>query len=222
MKRRTDPSGETQRMWGTPADGALVGCLTVTNVLILRHGQSEWNAAGRWQGQADPDLTQLGREQAQLASRAIGAVDAVFASPLARAAVTAAIISEEIGVGPVVLTEGLKERHAGEWQGLTRAEIEQAWPGYLTERRRPPSWEDDGLVRDRAFAALEEMSTATAGGDVLAVAHAGLIYSIEEDLGAGWERLANLAGRWLRHDGSTWQLGERVHLLAEETIPDQI
>lgn len=194
----------------------------MTNVLVVRHGQSEWNAQGRWQGQADPELTSLGHEQARQASRAVGAVDAVFASPLLRAAATATIISGEIGVGPVVVSEGLKERHAGEWQGFKRSEIERDWPGYLDAGRRPPGWEDDELVRDRAFTALDEIAAVTGDGHVLAVAHAGIIYSIEQCLGADWERLANLAGRWLRHDGRSWELGDRVHLLVEETIPDQI
>ena len=200
----------------------LVTWPTVTNVLLVRHGQSEWNAAGRWQGQADPELTDLGREQAHTAARAVGAVDAIVASPLLRAATTASIISEEIGIGPVIVMDGLMERHAGEWQGLTRAEIERDWPGYLAEERRPPGWEDDTLVRQRALAALDAIAATVTDGHVLAVAHAGIIYSIEQTLGAEWERLANLGGRWLRHDGSEWHMGERVHLLIDETIPDQI
>jgi broad specificity phosphatase PhoE len=205
-----------------PAPAATVP--EVTRLLIVRHGQSEWNAAGRWQGQADPELTDLGREQAWRASRAVGAVDAIFASPLRRAAATADIISGEIGVGPVVTVDGLMERHAGEWQGLTRPEIEQAYPGYLAEHRRPPGWEDDRAVAGRVMGALDAIAVATRGTDahVLAVAHAGVIFAVEAELGAPWERLANLGGRWLEHDGRSWHLGERVHLLVEETIPDQI
>ena len=104
----------------------------------MRHGQSEWNAIGRWQGQADPPLSDLGRRQAREAARAIGAVDAVWASDLRRAAETAAIISADIGVGPVVLDPDLRERDAGEFSGLTRAEIEERFPGYLEDDRRPP------------------------------------------------------------------------------------
>src|SRR3546814_3323938 len=103
----------------------------MTRVLLVRHGQSEWNATGRWQGQADPPLTDLGRAQAHHAARSLGVVDAIVASDLQRAADTALIISGELGVGPVVLDEGLRERDAGEWSGLTRAEIERDWPGYL-------------------------------------------------------------------------------------------
>src|SRR5262245_20577361 len=56
-----------------------------TRILLVRHGQSEWNAAGRWQGQQDPPLTELGRRQARAAAETIGAIEAVFASDLQRA-----------------------------------------------------------------------------------------------------------------------------------------
>lgn len=189
---------------------------------MVRHGQSEWNAQGRWQGQENPPLTELGHRQARAASHGVGAVDAVVASPLDRAATTAHLIAGEIGVGPVIVSPGLMERHAGEFQGLTRDEIEVAFPGYLESGRRPPAWEDDGEVEARVFAALGDVATAHPGGLVLVVAHAGVIYAIERAFDAPWERLANLAGRWLERDRDRWSLGERVHLLVEETIPDQL
>src|SRR4029450_3937582 len=117
-------------------------------VLWPRHGQSEWNATGRWQGQADPPLSDLGRRQAREAARAIGAVEAGWSAALERGAGTAAIISADIGVGPVVLDPDLRERDAGEYSGLTRAEIEERFPGYLDAGTRPPGWEpDDHLLR---------------------------------------------------------------------------
>jgi len=103
----------------------------MTRVLLIRHGQSEWNADGRWQGQADPPLTDLGRHQALHAARNLGTVDAIVASDLQRASETALIIAEALGIGPVVVEASLRERDAGEWSGLTRAEIERDWPGYL-------------------------------------------------------------------------------------------
>lgn len=191
-------------------------------ILVVRHGQSEWNADGRWQGQENPPLTALGRRQAHHAASAVGAVDAIYSSPLDRAATTAMLISEAIGVGPVILSPGLMERHAGEWQGLTRPQIEEAFPGYLDAGRRPPSWEDDQHVEDRVMAALGEIADAHPEGHALVVAHAGVIFAIERALGAPWERLANLGGRWLVRNEGAWSVGERVHLLIEETIPDQI
>jgi probable phosphoglycerate mutase len=194
----------------------------VTRLLLTRHGQSEWNAEGRWQGQADPPLTELGRRQALHAAKAIGAIDAVHCSPLQRAADTAHLVAEELGVGPVMEEGGLAERCAGEWEGLTRAEIEDLYPGFLDDGRRPPGWEDDTLVDQRVFGALDRIARLHPRSDVLAVAHAGVIFAVERVLGASWERLANLGGRWLEHRDGSWVLGPRVHLLVEETIPDQL
>jgi broad specificity phosphatase PhoE len=199
----------------------------VTRILIVRHGQSEWNAQGRWQGQENPPLTDLGRRQARDAARAVGAVDAVYASPLDRASTTAELIAEENGIGPVTLLPGLMERHAGSWQGLTRDEIDQDYPGYLASGRRPPGWEDDREVECRVIGALASIADAHPGGHVLAVAHAGVIFAIENLLGASWERLANLGGRWVERSGdgsvpADWTIGDRVHLLVSETIPDQL
>lgn len=194
----------------------------MTQLLVIRHGQSEWNSDGRWQGQENPPLTDLGLQQARDAARAIGAIDALFASPLDRAATTAAVLSEELGVGPVITLDGLMERNAGEWQGLTRDEIEDAYPGYLDSGRRPPGWEPDDEVQARVLGAFDAIATQHPYGTVVAVAHAGVIFAAEAAFGAEWERLANLGGRWLVHSDGEWQLGERVHLLISETIPDQI
>ena len=217
----------------------------MTRVLLIRHGQSEWNADGRWQGQADPPLTDLGRQQAWHAARSLGVVDAIVASDLQRAADTALILSGELGVGPVVLEPGLRERDAGEWSGLTRAEIERDWPGYLdplptpgeaagrdpteqprAERRRPPSWEPDEALLERVVLAFGRIHDLAPTGEVIAVTHGGVVYAIERQLGAPFDRLANLGGRWveLGPGGQPRRLGERVVLVDpdELTVPNQI
>lgn len=195
---------------------------STTRILVVRHGQSEWNALGLWQGQEDPPLSDLGRSQASEAAASVGAVDAVFSSPLLRASETAAIVADQLGVGPVVTLPGLMERHAGEWQGCTRSEIERDWPGYLAAGRRPPGWEDDSLVEQRAMESLGTIAAHAPGGSVLAVAHAGIIYAIERALGVDFEKIANLAGRQLIHRGEGVSVGERIHLVIHETVPDQI
>lgn len=196
-----------------------------TRILLVRHGQSEWNAAGRWQGQADPPLTELGRRQAFEAARAIGAVDAVWASDLTRAVETATIVADSVGVGPVVVDPDLRERDAGEFSGLTRDEIEQRFPGYLADHRRPPGWEPDDLLLARAVAAVRRIAEAIPGGDVVVITHGGLVYTVEQHLGQEFQRLANTEGRWLEvgRDGRL-SLGERVALAAPEdtTVPEQI
>jgi probable phosphoglycerate mutase len=194
-------------------------------VLLVRHGQSEWNAEGRWQGQADPPLTDLGRLQAREAARALGTVDAVWASDLQRAVETATIIADQLGVGPVVVDPDLRERDAGEFSGLTRPEIAARFPGYLDDGRRPPGWEPDEALVARALRALHAIAAEVPGGDVLVITHGGLVYALEQHLGEEFVRLANAEGRWLEvGPGAGLRLGERVLLSAPEdtTVPNQI
>jgi broad specificity phosphatase PhoE len=195
-----------------------------TRVLLVRHGQSEWNAIGRWQGQADPTLSDQGRVQAREAARAVGAVDAVWASDLQRAVQTAAIIAEHIGVGPVVLDPDLRERDAGGFSGLTRPEIEERFPGYLAARRRPPGWEPDDRLLARGLRALGRIAAEVPGGDVVAVTHGGIVHGIERHLGADRARLANAEGRWVEVGAGNVLLGDRVLLSApgHTTVPGQI
>lgn len=194
--------------------------MPATRILLLRHGQSEWNALGRWQGQADPPLSAVGRVQALAAARSVGVVDAVVASDLARACDTALVIAEAIGVGPVVLDAALRERDAGEWSGSTRREICRAWPGYLEDGRRPPGWEPDDALLARVLPALRRIAALAPGGAVLAVTHGGVVYALEAHLGlpeAG--RLANVAGRTVHVDGERITAGERVLLVDGDDAP---
>lgn len=195
-----------------------------TRILLVRHGQSEWNASGRWQGQADPPLTALGRAQAFEASRALGALDAVWASDLDRATETAVIVSEALGVGPVVVDSDLRERDAGEWSGLTRDEIDERYPGYLKNGDRPPGWEPDPALLQRALRVVRRIGREIPGGDVVAITHGGLIYVLEQHLGAPFTRIANVEGRWVVADGDSLRLGDRLLLAAPEdvTVPGQI
>jgi probable phosphoglycerate mutase len=189
-------------------------------MLLARHGQSEWNALGRWQGQADPPLSALGRRQALAAADRLGTVDAIVSSDLDRAVTTAAIIAEALGVGPVLVEPRLRERSAGEWSGLTRDEIEAEWPGYLAEHRRPPGFESDGSLLARTTAALAELAAAQPDAELLVVTHGGVVYVLESDAGLPFARLPNLSGRWLAHEGGRIALGDRVELVPE-TLADQ-
>lgn len=197
---------------------------TMTRLLLTRHGQSTWNALGKWQGQADPPLSALGRLQARHAAQALGTVDVIVASDLERARDTALIISEALGVGPVIIEPDLRERDAGEWSGKTRDEIEVEWPGYLERGDRPPGWEPQELLIVRAMAAIDRIHVTYEGAEVLVVTHGGVIYAIEEHHGADWVRIGNLQARELEVAERGSALGQRLELIDHDeiTVPDQI
>ena len=189
-----------------------------SSVLVARHGRSTWNAAGRWQGQADPPLAPLGRAQARAAADALAGVDVVAASDLARAHETASLIAEALGRGPVVVSANLREIDAGPWTGLTRAEIEASWPGYLASGRRPPGFERWEDVAARARSGLIELHRDHPGASVVAITHAGVIRALERVCGVDDGVVPNLGGRHLQVSGTALALGPRVLLIDPETV----
>lgn len=106
-------------------------------IYLARHGQTEWNVAGRRQGRLDSPLTPLGLQQAARNAELLSAegIDAVFASPLGRARETASIIGATLGLTVQVLDD-LAEIDHGLWSGLGSAEIDAGWPGQRALRER--------------------------------------------------------------------------------------
>ena len=194
-------------------------------LLLVRHGESTWNAVSRWQGQADPPLSPFGERQAEDAGARLAelaTITAVWASDLVRARRTAELVAGHLGIATVREEPRLRERDVGSWSGLTRDEIEERWPGYLASRRSPPDFEGDDELLARTRAGLAAAVDANDPGDVLVVTHGGVIRTIERSLGAIPERLPNLGGRWLVVASPTeLSLGERVVLLEpdEMTVP---
>jgi probable phosphoglycerate mutase len=196
----------------------------ITRVMLVRHGESTWNAEKIWQGQADPPLSALGEQQAADAARHVDGVDAIWSSDLVRARRTAEIVAGSRGL-QVVLDERLRERDAGEWQGLTRAEIEERFPGYLASGLRPPGYEDDAALTVRTLAAVDAIGAAHPGRSVLVVTHGGVVRTLERHLGAADEGLLpNLGGRFFVWCGDAWSVGDRVLLLEATAVtrPEQI
>jgi broad specificity phosphatase PhoE len=95
----------------------------VTDLLLVRHGETDWNRDGRWQGHSDTHLNEVGREQAARVAGELDGVDVVYSSDLARARETAEIVAQRLGL-PVRLDERLRERSFGAWEGKTAPEIE--------------------------------------------------------------------------------------------------
>jgi broad specificity phosphatase PhoE len=200
--------------------------VTETRIVVVRHGQSTWNADGRWQGQADPPLSALGEAQAQAAAEACPEVDVVVASDLVRADHTARIIAGHRGFGPVRPEPRLRETFVGEWMGLTRDEIEEAWPGWLAAERRPPGFETLAAVTQRATSALLDLHATYPGRTVLVVAHGGVIRAVERGLDVIGSVPKNLGGRWFRVNGDGLVAGDVVVLIDHSkvvvTAPDQL
>ncbi len=214
-------------------------------VLLVRHGESTWNADGRWQGQSDPPLTARGREQAVAAAAGLAAavdeVEAVVSSDLERARVTARLLARTAGCGPVLVDPAFRERDAGAFSGLTRTEIHRLHPGLLPDdpvRRpgteddgliAPPGWEPDELLSERAWTGIGAVAGRLDAADAttaVVVTHSGLIYAIERDLGLERARIANLEARWLHRVAGAWCAGPRLLLIdparATVTSPDQL
>lgn len=185
-----------------------------TSILVLRHGESEWNVQQRWQGRADIALTPAGERQARDAAARLGTFEAIASSHLRRAADTATIIAERHGTGPVIVDERLQEVHVGPWEGLTRDEIERGYPGYLAAWRKPDGFESDAEIVARASSALVDLAARSPDGPALAISHSGVIRTLRVSLGAPNPRLANLAGSWFHvgHDG-TIAVGDVVSVL---------
>lgn len=178
----------------------------MARLLLIRHGQSLWNAESRWQGWADPALSEQGEaEAAVLASRlAPAGFQVVVCSDLERARRTASVVSRRLGVAPEEDT-ALRERDVGAWQGLTTAEIERAWPEELAAWRSgalstPPRGEPDHMMATRVLGALQRLA-ARPESAALVVTHGGVIRLVERRLGLEPLSTPNLSGRWLHRGG---------------------
>ena len=170
----------------------------MTTLLLARHGETDWNRDGRWQGHANTTLNERGRAQARaLAAEVAGLpIGAVYSSDLARAAETAEIVAARLGV-PVRTDTRLRELHLGRWEGLTSPEIEERYPTEIARWRA-----DDGSTAvagresyaqmgERVVAALTEIAAAHPSDDVLVVLHGGPIRGL----------LAHAAGITYREQG---------------------
>ena len=151
----------------------------MTTLILVRHGETDWNAEHRWQGHSDTELNDAGREQARRLAEELPPVDAVYSSDLVRARQTAEIVGETTGL-EVRFDERLRERGFGSWEGLTMEEIESSFPD---DQRRWLAGTGPG-ARDAepfgAFAArvgsfVDEVAQRHDGEQVLVVSHGGTI-----------------------------------------------
>ena len=190
----------------------------VRNVILVRHGETEWNLVGRWQGTTDIPLSDAGRAQARdLGQRLRGAgITRVHTSHLSRARETADIVAATWDLRvPVIVDERLRERGYGGFEGLTRdecaARFPQAWAEYQADRRAvPPDAEPQAEIIARVMAAMHEIAAATdlpPTTPVLVVSHGGSIRSfVHAAVGVLLPPLGNGAIVQLRFDGARFRL----------------
>lgn len=192
-------------------------------IVLWRHGRTEWNASGRFQGQTDIDLDEIGRAQAWESARRLAALepDLLISSDLRRTRDTMAALAEITGK-PIQLDERLRETFAGEWQGLTGAEIASRYPEeYKAWRAGDPLLKVGGGetrqdVAERMAAAVRDIAARLAD-DGLAVltSHGGAArLGIAALIGMPLERFTNIGGlsngSWsmLRDTDQGWVLVE--------------
>jgi broad specificity phosphatase PhoE len=144
----------------------------VTTILLVRHGETDWNVERRVQGHTDRPLNDTGRAQAvALADTLEGKqIDAIYSSDLLRAYETARIVAERRSLGVTIVPE-LRERDFGTWEGLTDEEILERFP-----HARTGAWGDAETkeqMTERVHAALEQIATEHPDGNVLVITHGG-------------------------------------------------
>ncbi len=158
--------------------------MQATRILAIRHGETAWNVDTRIQGHLDIPLNDTGLQQARWLAQALAerdAVQAIYASDLARAHVTAQTIAQAMGL-TVSLHPGLRERAFGDFQGRTFAEIEAELPQEaLHWRQRSPEWTPPGAgesllaLRERVLATVEALASRHVGEQIVLVAHGGVM-----------------------------------------------
>jgi broad specificity phosphatase PhoE len=159
-----------------------------TKFLLIRHAESTWNAAGRWQGHGDAPLSELGLEQAaRCGDRMRGEqADRLICSDLLRTRQTAEAIGRVLGLTPEP-SEVLRELEIGRWTGLTRTAIEAAEPDLLAAFDsgdpdvHPGDGESRSEIRLRVRAHVESLAREAPGARLILVVHAGVIKALVPD-----------------------------------------
>jgi broad specificity phosphatase PhoE len=164
----------------------------MTTIVLVRHGETDWNLERRVQGHTDRPLNETGRAQAVALAELLATerFDAVYSSDLQRARDTAALIAERHELD-VIETSGLREKNFGSWEGLTDTEILARFPD-----ARNGQWGDEENGDDlavRVVAELERIAAEHSDGHVLVVSHGGPMRAALQHAGSAPPPIANCA-----------------------------
>jgi broad specificity phosphatase PhoE len=199
-------------------------------LILVRHGETDWNVTLQYQGHAKVPLNERGRQQARLLAERLQRMQAttLYASDIVRAWETAELIGSITGLTPQAMPE-LREIDVGQWEGLTPEELYRRFPEHMDEYKRDPArtvrlgGESYAQLQERALVALQHIEAHHQRSDetVLAISHGGTIrallcHVIGLDLkyfGRMW--LDNGSINELRYDSHGWRLlglNDRSHL----------
>lgn len=177
----------------------------MTTFLFVRHGETDWNREGRFQGSRDIPLNVAGRQQARrLAARWNLGGDLVLTSPLSRARETAELLATTVGLELRGTDERLVERHYGQGEGLTLAERKERFPDGVI-----PGIESPETIQKRAWAFLDAMTLEHPGRTLVVVSHGGFINAVlsvasRGEVGTGKTLLGNASVSRVDYSASGW------------------
>jgi broad specificity phosphatase PhoE len=200
--------------------------MTVQQVFIVRHGETDYNLSGRWQGHLDIPLNKLGREQAQQVASALASrgLQVVYSSDLSRALETAQAIAAEAGLSQVRTDKRLRELNCGIFQGLTRSEIALTYPLEISHWDHSddfviPTGESRLQVKARVADFWQYLMRNETAERVAIVSHGGsirwLLNSLFDKAMIDGYHFVNTSVTTLERDGDEWKLvtvGDASHL----------
>lgn len=198
--------------------------MTARRIIVWRHGRTEWNASGRFQGQADVPLDEVGRQQAERAAEVLATLSParIVSSDLSRARQTADMLARRCGL-PVEPDERLREIDVGSWEGLTGEQVSQLDPELAyrffhgEDVRRSATGETVGEVSARVSAVLDEVGSAAPAGSTVVVATHGVAGRVGASRLVGfppevWRLFGGLHNcGWIRidrHRNDYWRIAE--------------
>ncbi len=208
-----------------------------TTLILIRHGETEWNLKGRWQGHDDSPLTENGTRQARMVAESLAGFpfSSLYSSDLGRAMETAAHVSRETGK-EIVTDTRLRERALGIFQGLTTSEMRNKYPREFQEFfKSNPDYAIRGAEStrqrfNRNIDCFNELANRHHGETIVIVCHGGVIDSLfRYVIGISLEgprkyKIWNTGKNTFSHNQGTWQLlvfGDTNHLKDVATLDDE-
>ena len=192
----------------------------MVTIYLVRHGETDWNLAGRLQGSTDIPLNEQGKQSALKTAHYFKANDiaicCIMTSPLTRAKQTARIIADVLSI-PVLEQQALTERCFGEAEGLTAEERELKFPN-----QDIPGLEDIKVVRQRVWNVLQTVATTHADESIIIVSHGGVINAVlsilsNGEIGTGITKLKNACLNHITYSNNEWTIHSHNNILHLES-----